>query len=364
MEKVTKDFVRKWTMSPNQDFSKDMRGWPKGKTRKYTKTDTKRIKEIYQELVRDPKVYFAGASAILQKWSEKYPQFKPPHSRFIGRVLKEAGYSEKIQKGRNKGASRYLHYPEYSINQLGESLLEIDFIGKKFIKGRTEPLSFIGFSLRFPRKLKHFRRISGETGDNVIKESKKFFRKFEKPDVIKIDNSFATAGGGSQKRFLTKVIIFYLKEKVIPIFAPPRKPWSQASIEGSHSVFARKFWKKIEFKDIKEVDQRLEDFNNSYQWYLGYKSPEEKNPRKKNFIPKIYFIRKVYENPGTGKGYIEVANEEISIPKSYINFFTLAEWNLKEEILYIYFENEQKLNLIKKLSFKIHPKSKEKLFRK
>lgn len=359
---MTKVFVIKWTKSPHQDFTKDMRGWPKGKSRKYTKTDERRVKEIHQELVKDPHIFFAGASAILQRWQEKYPRMKPPHPRFIGRVLKSAGLSEKIQKGRNKGASRYLHYPEYSILQLGESLLEMDFIGKKFIKGRTEPVNFIAFSLRKPCKLKHFRRITGETGDNIIKESKRFFRRFEKPDVIKMDNDFATAGGGHYKRLLTKVVIFYLKEQILPVFAPPRKPWSQASIEGSNSVFSRKFWKRFEFKGIQEVDEKLEDFNKSYQWYLGYKS-SLKRSKKENFIPKVYFIRKVYQNPENQKGYIEVANQQIFIPKSYINFFTLSEWNLKEERLYIYFENERKLNLIKKLSFKIHSKSKEKLFK-
>jgi len=340
-----------------------MRGWPKGKTRKYTKADEQRIKKVHQELVKNPKVYFAGASAILQRWQELYPSIKPPQPRFIGRTLKKYNLSEKIQKGKNKGASKYLHYPEYSICQLGKGLLEIDFIGKKFIKGRTEPLNFIGFSLKKPRKLKHFRRISGETGDNIIKESKRFFKKFEKPDVVKMDNSFAVYGSGLKKRTLSKAIIFYLKNQVIPIFAPPRKPWSQASIEGSNSVFSRKFWKRFDFKSVQEVDEKLKDFNKSYQWYLDYQPPKKKPRKKKDFMPKVYFIRKVYENPKTKKGYIEVANERISLPKSYINFFTLSEWKLEEEILDIYFENEQKLKLIKKLSFKINPRSKEKLFK-
>jgi len=51
----------------------------------------------------------------------------------------------------------------------------------------------------------------------------------------------------------------------------------------------------------------------------------------------------------------------VSFPKSYINYFILAEWNLKEEILYIYFEKEQKSEIIKKVSFKINPRSNEKL---
>ncbi|MBU4580057.1 hypothetical protein KKB43_03505, partial [Patescibacteria group bacterium] len=206
------------------------------------------------------------------------------------------------------------------------------------------------------------RRITGETGDNVIKESKRFFKKFEKPDVVKMDNGFALAGSSSHPRVISKAPLWFLKQQVIPVFAPPRKPWSQASIEGSNSVFSRKFWNRIEFKNIQHVDERLEAFNKNYQWYLGYKSPQ-RNPRKKNFIPKIYFIRKVYENPEINRGYIDVSNEEIPIIKPYINFFVLAEWNLKKEMLYIYFENEQKLKLIKKLSFKLNQKSKEKLFK-
>jgi transposase-like protein len=157
-------------------------------------------------LVKDPKVYFASASVILQRWQEHYLPLELPNLRFIGRTLKKYNLSKKIKKGKNKGASKYLHYPEYSIQQLGESLLEIDFIGKKkFIKGQTEPLNFIGFSLINKRKLKHFRRISGETADNLIKECERFFANFEKPEVVKIDNGFAMAGVPLWSRVISKV---------------------------------------------------------------------------------------------------------------------------------------------------------------
>lgn len=229
-----------WTKSPEQDFSKDRRGWKKGRTRKHIKTDEQRIKRIHRELAENLKTYFAGASAIIQKWMEKYPNTKPPHYKFIGRTLKKLGLSKKIQKGRNKGASRYLHYPAYSIEQLEASLLEVDFIGKKFIKDRTEPVNFIAFSLKKPRKLKHFRRITGETADNVIEELKTFFKKFEKPEVVKMDNDLAFIGSASGKRSFSKVMIFLLQEKIIPVFTVPRKPWNQASIEGANSIFTRK----------------------------------------------------------------------------------------------------------------------------
>lgn len=349
-----------WTKSPKQDFNKDKRGWKKGKTRKHTKADEQRIKKIHQELVKNSEVYFAGASAIIQKWLEKYPSITPPHPRFIGRTLKKFGLSKKIQKGRNKGASRYLCYPAYSIEQLGSGLLEVDFIGKKFIRERTGPINFIAFSLRKPRKLKHFRRITGETADNVIKELKRFFRKFEKPEVVKMDNGLAFIGSRSGKRAFSKVMIFLLQEKIIPVFTAPRKPWNQASVEGANSIFTRKLWNRWDFKNIQEIDKKLEDFNKSYQWYLGYKSLKNQSTRKGKFIPRIYFIRKVYEDEQTGRGSFEILNEKIPLSKSYINFFILAEWNVKQEQLYVYFEKEQKPKMIKKLTFQINQKSREK----
>jgi len=54
-----------------------------------------------------------------------------------------------------------------------------------------------------------------------------------------------------------------------------------------------------------------------------------------------------------------VLNEKILLPQSYLNYFVLAEWSLKEESLYVWFEKEQKQKLIKKQSFKINPKSLE-----
>ena len=49
----------------------------------------------------------------------------------------------------------------------------------------------------------------------------------------------------------------------------------------------------------------------------------------------------------TKKGFIDVLNEKILLKKSYINYFALAEWNLKEEMIYIYFEKEQMSKLVK-----------------
>lgn len=345
--------MNSWTQSLDQDLSADHRGWKKGRSRLYSPREEERILKIHQELDADPLEHFSGASAILQRYPKLYPTAKAVSLRFIGRTLAKHGLALK-PKVRRKGVSRYLHYPETSINNLGKSLLEIDFIGKKFITGRTEPVNFIAFSLRFPRRLKHFKRIESETGDEVIKHCRAFFQRFEKPQVVKLDNGFAFAGSSPWPRVLSSVVLFLLKEKIIPVFTAPRKPWNQASVEGANSIFARKFWNRFDFTSLKEIDDRLFYFNRSYERYTGYRKPRKLEGRPKRFIPKVYFIRKVYEHPDAKRGYIDILKEHVLLPKAYINMFILAEWKLKSERLTIYYENNQKAKSIKKIPFALN----------
>lgn len=362
-KKVSRNFVIAWTKSPHQDFNKDNRGWQKGKRRKWPRETEKQIKTIYQDLEKEPSRFYLGATAIDQEWRKRYPNVSPPPLRTIGRILSDLGLSSKRRKDRYKEAARYLCYPEHTIYTLLEGrVLEADFIGKKYITGRTEPLNFIAFSFKKEPKLRYFKRILSQIADEFIKYCKYFFKKFEKPDFMKVDNALAIIGSASGKRNVSKSMIFLLKEQVIPIFAVPRKPFSQASIEGNNSVFSRKFWNRINFKSVKEVDRKLGWFNKASEEYLGYQKPKRKSRKKKNFVPKIYFIRQVKEDKEqTRKAFIDILNEKVFLPKSYTNYFVLAEWNLKKEQLYIHFEKEQEPKIIKKLSFKNQPKVERKI---
>jgi hypothetical protein len=357
MTKTSRIFVRQWTKSPNQNFKEDNRGWKKGKARKRTKAMEEKIEKIYQDLDSDPEQFYTGPSAITLEWRKRYSDDDIPSLRTIGLVMADKKLSGKRKKGRNKGAARYLCYPEYTIYTLfGGRVAESDFIGKKFITGRTEPINFISFCFKKMPKLRYFQRVEAQTADCFIAESKKFFQKFEKPDYLKVDNCLAAIGSASVKRNISRTMKFLLGNQVIPIFSVPRKPFSQASIEGNNSVFSRKFWNKINFKNVQEIDKRLKAFNKCSEEYCGYERPENKKVKQKDFIPKVYFIRQVKENKETGKATINVLNEEIKIRKSYIQYFVLAEWNLKEEMLFVYFEKEQKQKLIKRQIFKINSK--------
>jgi len=124
-------------------------------------------------------------------------------------------------------------------------------------------------------------------------------------------------------------------------------------------VFARKFWNRIHFNSVEEVDEKLQWFNRSSEQYTRYKKPDIEKQHDEDFIPRVYLIRQVKEKKDQTKtAYIDVLNEDVLLPESFINYFVLAEWNLKTQQLIIYFERNQTPEVIKKVPFKINLRSK------
>jgi len=363
--KVSKNFVIRWTQSMDQDVTIDHRGWPKGRRRRWPQETEGRIALLHKELKSGPDAFYWGPTAIAQEWLRRYPAEPPPPLRTIGQILKDLGLSEPRARKVRKGASRYLCYPEHTIYEtLGQRVMEADFIGKKYITGTQQPIHFLAFSFKKVPRLRHFQRIEAQSADCFIEQCERFFATFEKPDCIKVDNAAATIGSGSGKRTISRTVQFLLANQVVPIFAVPRKPFSQASIEGNNSVFARKFWNRRTFANLEELDTSLVAFNKASLRYTGYRPPAKEADSQQPFVPRVYFIRQVRETAERKDGFIDVLNEKVFLPKSYINYFVLAEWNLSTELLSIYLENDKQLEEIKNSPFPINPRSKRKLNKK
>ena len=175
-KRLSKHFVIQWTQAPDQDFSMDSRGWHKGQRRRWNQQTEKRIVELHACLKANPKAFFWGASAIEQEWRIRYPNDTIPPLRTIGQILKELGLSDKYRRHRHKGASRYLCYPEHTIyHRLGKRVMEADFVGQKYLTGRTEPLHFIGFSFKTEPKFRYFKRIGAKNAKAFMAGCKEVF---------------------------------------------------------------------------------------------------------------------------------------------------------------------------------------------
>lgn len=367
-EDVSRDFVKEWTQSPDQDFTMDNRGREKGDRVKWEPEVVQGLIEVRSQLEEDPNVPYWGPTAVHVEYREAYPDREAPPVRTIGKMLKDMGMTNKQEKGVTKGALRYLRYPEYTIyNQLGERVIEADFVGDKFITGRSKPLHFLGFSAKNEPRMRYFDRVRAETAYELIKYTEAFFNRFEVPDVLKVDNGSAMTGGGAHRRLLSRTVQFLLKRKVIPVFSVPRQPATQASIEGSNSVFSRKFWERKEFGSLQEVEEKLETFNEKSLKFLQYKPPENPFPDPETFEPKVFYTRQVREQQKGNEGYIKVANESLELPAEYIKRFVLAEWNLREEKLLVHMEEKRNpkeegpvdTGVIEEIDFPIHESSKE-----
>ena len=152
---------------------------------------------------------------------------------------------------------------------------------------------------------------------------------------------------------------FLLQHQVVPIYSVPRKPFSQASIEGNNSVFARKFWRARHFDSLESVDQQLQWFNQSTLHYTGYQKPKCRQSCE-SFRPRVYFLRQVREDD-RGRSTISVLNESLELDPSYVSYFVIAEWSLDTERLDVHFERDRQLSTIHSQRFSINASSKKRI---
>lgn len=359
---VSWNLVRTWTQAPDQDFTRETRGWKKGVTRKHPSGIRARVVNIRGALVRDPDEYYIDALAIQQNYETRYPVDPPPSIGYIKDILHAEGLTTPHRK-RRRGGAKYLCYPVQCVERLGERIAEIDFVGEKYIKGHSQPLHFLSIAYQKPPRLRKIVRTQSELTDEAIAATQATFDGLGWPDVARVDagNPFTGRGersDGKGARSLPRYTIFLLEHHVIPVFGAIRSPWNQAHVEGSNSVFGKNFWNQCEFGSVAQVDERLTAFNECSKKRARWQ-PWKRMVSKSSFTPRICFIRKVEEDARRKQGLIPVASTLIRLPKSFIGLFVFAEWHLKNEVLNIYFEREQNTTLIKKLPFPIHPSSRK-----
>jgi transposase len=351
---VSRAFVDRWTSAPIEQLAADGRGWPDGAPRRWDEPVLLRIRQLHQRLTADPRAFFTGATAVQQAYRRRYPRAPAPSLRTIGRMLRQLGLSAPRRRGRTPGAAAYLGYPKQTLAGLGSRLIELDFIGPKYLTGTAVPLTFVGFSCATVPRLRYFYRVPSPTTTALLDVCRDFLTRVEHPPVLKVDNAPVTIGSGSAPRTLSRFVRWLLAEEIEPVFAVPRRPFSQASIEGNNSVFARKFWQPRTFHSPREVDRQLLWFNRASLTYTAYTTP----PRTRSgFIPQVHFVRQVQECASGRAVGINVLNTFVLLPRAYTQLFVLATWHLATEQLHICLEREGRTAPLTTIPFPMNPNS-------
>ena len=139
---------------------------------------------------------------------------------FVDRTLKEADMVKSPQKKR-KGLSKYMKYPQRTLTNLGKSMMNIDFIGPKYLHGSSESVSFLSCKYIRPQKHGIVKRVSGQTADQTMKILKELWKDNPIPDVIKTDNDSAFGSYYSHDICIGRLVLFFLNLGITPIYIAP-----------------------------------------------------------------------------------------------------------------------------------------------
>lgn len=369
----SKDSIGKWINMTEEEVLTDNRGWKKGKLRKYTKKDRERVIQIREELEKEGS-FFIGSKVI--KYNYEKQLNKKITESFINRTLKEAKLSKSHEK-RKKGASKYMNYPQITLNKLGKIMMSIDFIGPKYLKGSDNRINFLSCKYIRPEKEGMVKRIEGQTTRETMRILKEIWKEHPIPDVLKVDNDSAFGANLSHEMSVGKLTLFLLNLGVSPLYIAVRSPWNNGHVEGHNSVFSRKFWNKLRFTDEEEIDIEIKKFNMDYKKYSklisnnpkledlnikhisDFKEVDLENREVRKFkSKKIYFLRIVRRKGQKGSaeehGFINILKREIRLPKDLINLFVFSVLDLKSKELLIQTEKDDgSLKRINRMKFLI-----------
>jgi len=316
--------------------------------------------------------YFVGDEHVQMDYAHHYPLDALPTIWFINKVVRQYKLqTRKPKPGRVSGGSEYLLFPKEAIRQLGFIQQSADFIGKKYISGRSEPINIFSTSYYLPFKLYQIVRVYAEKATYAIEQLQRQWSIYPIPHVLRLDNGLQFRGTASGKRALGLFVVFLLNENVTPLFGSPSKPWNNPHIEGHNRVFNEKVWRKNFFTSVEHIDKELIRFNEESLELFRYKYAQHLTKRHyrlydldkaQNTVPtlktrkhkKIYFVRFVESPEGKESAQINIMNETVLLPEQYTHQFVFVEWDLYREHLSIYSEQRRIYTCIHKISFKIN----------
>lgn len=366
-----RDNVSRWVKMADDKILTDNRGWQKNRLRKHKQSEKEKIISIRKKLVKEES-FFWGDKVVKNNYIKQTG--KDISLWFVASTLKEYDLTKTHTK-KKKGGSKYMNYPMTTLNKLGGSMMSLDFIGPKYLKGSSNRINFLSCKYIRPSKEGIVKRIEGQTTEQTIKVLKQVWDDYFIPDVLKVDNDSAFGSNLSHKKSIGKLTLFLLNLGVKPLYIAPRSPWNNGEVEGFNNVFSKKFWNKLSFENEQEIDIKIKDFNLEYEKYskLISNNPELKNKNKisdfkdKDLFNKevkkfktndICFLRIVRRKGEKGDknetGFINILGEDIILNQDIINLFVFCRMDLKNKKLIISTENEtRKLQKVKTQKFEI-----------
>jgi len=392
---VSKDSVNKWLKMSFTDDTKikeeyrETRWFKKGALRKYTVIVRERIKIIYDKMI-DEKKFFINEYTILANYLKLHGEDKEnqlPNKYYVQFIQKVLWLHKKRKKPFRNWLSKYMNYPEITINKLGYIMEGIDFVGPRYLQGDSTPYHFLSRRYIRPDKFWQIDIITAQTTNQTIQKLASDRESRPIPQVLKIDNdsAFGMLKSWNAKDCIWSFTKWLLTLGIMPLYSVPREPWNNGNVEWQNSIFNQLFRQEILFDSPAHLRTEVTRFNTEYRQYSDLVPTKEEDIEKlhiieqtildyctknnltkeqiiskeyyekltkKDFIAtKIYVLRKV-ERIGEKKKedevwQIELLGNKIEVDKIYINSILLCEIDTKNDKLTISQEVDGVLNTVK-----------------
>lgn len=265
----TRQWVYKWL----KEFKNGSSDWYKTKStapkhiRSKTSGQTRQLViDIRKRLQNEPYAQ-KGAISILYEFERL--NITPPSISTINRILRRNSLLEQSEVKRLKDTE----YPSYFYG-----VQQMDLVGPKYLKG--------GFRFYFLNIIDTENHCAGvypvadKSAKNVCASVIDFWRNYQMPDFLQMDNALSFRGSNRHPRGLGLLMRVALSNSVTPVFIPPAEPWRNGIIEKFNDNVIKYFYNTQRFKSFEHLKERAVGFSVFHNTHHRYSSQNNRMPKQ------------------------------------------------------------------------------------
>jgi hypothetical protein len=214
-----------------------------------------RVLSLRSELKQTSDLGEYGARAIQRAMAVQGEQ-PVPHLRTIGRILERRGALDGRRRVRRMPPPPGWYLPEVAAKRV--ELDQFDFVEGLIIRGGTEVEVLTGTSL-------HGGAVGAWPGPpwtakRAVEQLIAHWRESGLPAYAQFDNDTRFQGAHQHQDVVGQVTRLCLSLGIIPVFAPPREPGFQASIENFNGRWQAKVWVRFEHESMASLQARSQQY--------------------------------------------------------------------------------------------------------
>jgi transposase InsO family protein len=277
----TRQWVYKWieryNRNPQGDWYKSASNAPKQSNRKIDNRVEKSVISIRKSLQNKP---YAQKGALSIMYEFEHLGMKAPSLSTINRILQR---NDLIQPSSEK-TRKETEYPTCFLD-----VQQMDLVGPKYLKG--------GFRFYFYNIIDTQTHYAGvypildKSAESITPCTIDFWRRFQRPDFLQMDNELSFRGSNRHPRGLGLLMRVTLSNGVTPIFIPPAEPWRNGIIEKFNDTVLKYFYNTQTFSSYEELCEKAKDFATFHNKNHRYSSQSNQTPNQ--MIDKIIYKSKL-----------------------------------------------------------------------